>query len=118
LRIESGPRNGDQPPSELYQVITSLSSGRAHAGDGVPVDPTSASVHASLAQDLLFYHQVWAATCIDRDPCVFAPRSFEAFGTATFREQIAPVPEPDTLSLLSLRLVAGAAARRRRQSRV
>ena len=118
LRIESGPRNGDQPPSEWYQVITSLSSGRARAGDGVPVDPTSADVHASLAQDLLIYHQVSAATCVDRDPCVFDPRSFEVFGTAKFRERIAPVPEPATLSLLSLGLVAGAAARRLRQSRV
>jgi hypothetical protein len=118
LLFESGRINGDQPGSEQYQVMMLLSSGRAHAGDGIPVDPTSADVHASLAQDLLFYHRVSAATCVDRNPCVFDPRSFEAFGTATFRQEIAPVPEPATLSLLSLGLVAGAAARRLRRSRV
>jgi PEP-CTERM motif len=120
LRLEhSGdPFEDDFPPKLRYSVLTELGGGAAHAADGVPVDPTSADVRASLARDLRFYHQVWAAMCIDRLPCVFDPRAFEAFGTATFREQIAPVPEPATLSLLSLGLVAGAAARRLRQSRV
>ena len=107
-----------QPHRELYQVLTTLQGGLAHAADGVPVDPTSADVRASLMRDLMFFQHVSAGICVDDDPCVFDPRSFEASGTATFREQIAPVPEPATLSLLSLGLVAGAAARRLRQSRV
>jgi PEP-CTERM motif len=106
-----------QPPREGYQVLTTLQNGLDHAKDAVAVDPTSADVHASLMRDLRFFQHVFAAICVD-DECVFDPRSFEASGTATFREQIAPVPEPATLSLLSLGLVAGAAARRLRQSRV
>jgi hypothetical protein len=122
LRLEHSedPFGGDEGSPKLqYSVFTMLDGGvLPHAFDGVPEDPTSADVRASLAQDFRFYYQVWAATCIDRLPCDIDPRAFEAFGTATFREQIAPVPEPATLSLLSLGLVAGAAARRLRQSRV
>ena len=106
-----------QPPEQFYQVLTTLDNNLAHAADGVPVDPTSADVHASLMRELMFFHHVVAGICVDNDPCVYDPRSFEASGTATFRQQIAPVPEPATLSLLGLGLVAGA-ARRLRQSRV
>jgi hypothetical protein len=121
LRLEHSdePFEDDFPPELQYSLFTMLSGGeRPHAADGVPEDPTSADVRASLARDFRFYYQVWAAMCIDTLPCDIDPRAFEAFGTATFREQIAPVPEPATLSLLSLGLLAGAAARRLRQSRV
>jgi hypothetical protein len=106
-----------QPPGEFYQVLTELGNSLDHAKDAVAVDPTSADVHASLMRDLRFFQQVVAGICVDNDPCVFDLRSYEARGTATFREQIAPVPEPATLSLLSLGLVAGAAARRLRRFR-
>ena len=94
---------------------TRLEGGLAHANDGVAVDPTSADVRASLMRDLLFFQQVVAGTCVDNDPCVFDPRSFEASGTATF-QQIAPVPEPGSIALLGSGLVGLYAAVRRRRS--
>ena len=38
------------------------------------------------------YHQVWAATCVDRYPCVFDPRSFEAFGRPDSGSRSRPYP--------------------------
>ena len=81
-----------QPPEQFYQVLTTLDNNLAHAADGVPVDPTSADINASLMRELMFFHHVVAGICVDRDPCVYDPRSFEASGTATFRQQIAPIP--------------------------
>ena len=64
----------DEFPELRYSVFTMLDGGVVpHAFDGVPEDPTSADVRASLARDFLFYYHVFAAVCIDELPCDVRP---------------------------------------------
>ena len=102
--------------TQTYLVLRILEFGR-DVVPGTPADPTSADIANLLAQDLRYQQIVYAVTCSPAggNPCVYDSRSFDASGTATFREVSAPVPEPATGVLFGLGLTACAAARRRRR---
>jgi hypothetical protein len=114
---ENTLEDAEPPIRQFYRVLTLMGSRLSGVADGVVESPTSADVLEFLTHDLSFSHRVVATTCIGSDTCLEDPRSFRAFGTATFRE-MEPIPEPATISLLGLGLLTGAAVRRLRRSRL
>ena len=113
--------SGDGSEIQEYLVYQRVDLQQRGVPDGIPRFPTMADVGIMLAQDLPFLLTVRAATCpmVGSENCVYDPRSFDAFGVASFREaSLPPVPEPASFVLFSLGLAGIAATRRRRRSKV
>ena len=109
------------PEIQEYLVYQRVDLTQRGVPDGIPRFPTMADVRIMLAQDLPFYLAVRAANCpmVGSENCVYDPRSFDAFGVASFREaSLPPVPEPASFVLFSLGLAGIATTRRRRRSKV